>query len=143
MPSCSIDSITCGDGRTPRFAIAGEERRKIDRPHRLRAQDERIVARAIAIDLGLHRQRADAVEAQRRRHVDAAQQQVRGREVARVFERAAQRHDPAAAAVIVPRRPVILGAGTGIGAADRRQADGLVAHQRVRLQSLARARPGS
>ena len=68
----------------------GIERREIDRPHRLGAEHERIVAHAFAVDLRLHRKVAQAIEAGFRLLFDAAVEQVHGREIARVLQRAAQ-----------------------------------------------------
>ena len=61
-----------------------------------------------------------------------------GREIARVLQRAAQGENATRAAVVVPRGPIILLAGAA--AAERRQRDRLIAHQRVRLQTLAQRR---
>ena len=114
------------------------EGREIDRPHRLRAEHDRIVARAFAIDLGFVRERAKTVEAGLRLFLDAAVEQAHGGEVARILQRAAQRHGAAAAAVVVLRRPIVGLANAS--AADRRQRDRLVQHQRVRLQAVAERR---
>ena len=69
---------------------------------------------------------------------DAALEQMDGREIARVLQRAPQGESAPDAAVVVLRRPVIPLAGAA--AADRRQRDRLVADQRVGLQALAQRR---
>ena len=71
--------------------------------------------------------------------VDPAVEQIDGGKVLRVLQRAAQRDDAGRAAVVVLRGPVVLRARVE-AAADRRQRDRLVAHQRVRLQALLQGR---
>ena len=58
------------------------ERRKIERPHRLGAEHERIVPHAFAVDLRLDREVAQAVEAGFRLFFDAAVEQMYGGEIA-------------------------------------------------------------
>ena len=128
-------------GRRP-HAFIGDRRiegGEIDRPHRLGAEHERIVAHAFAVDLRFHRQRAQPVEARFRAVLDAAVEQVHGGEIARVLQRAAQGENAAAAAVVVLRRPVILLAGAApppMGGS----VIGSSLHQRVGLQALAERR---
>src|SRR5262249_1187223 len=101
-------------------------------------QHERIVAQALAIDLGLERELAETDEARLRGVLDGAVEQMHGREVARILERAAQGQDAAVAALVVLRGPVIALAGAA--AADRRERDRLVGDERIRLQALAERR---
>ena len=96
----------------------GIERCEIDRPHRLGAEHERIVAHAFAVDLRLYRKVAQAVEAGFRLLFDPAVEQVHGREIARILKRAAQGQSTARTAIVVLRCPVVLLAG----AARRRSA---------------------
>ena len=73
------------DVRLGPHALVGDRRiegRQIDRPHRLGAEHERIIAHAVAIDLGFHRQRAQPIEARLRRVLDAAVEQMHGRQIA-------------------------------------------------------------
>ena len=79
----------------PFVGDGGIEGREVDRPHRLRAEHERVVAHAFAVDLRFDRERANAVEAALGVVFDAAVEQVDGREILRIFERAAQRDDAA------------------------------------------------
>src|SRR5262245_14864422 len=65
------------------------ERREIDRPYRLSAEYERIVAQAFAMDLRLERKLAQTLEARLRLVRDAAVEQAGGGEVARILERLA------------------------------------------------------
>ncbi len=97
-------------GLRPRAFIGdrGVEGGKIDHANRLGAEHERIIADAVAVELGLDRQRADAVETALGIGVDAAVEEPRGDDVARILQAAPQRVDAARAVVEVPRRPIIL-----------------------------------
>jgi hypothetical protein len=71
--------------RSRAHALVGDrriERRQVDRPHRLGAEHERIIVHAVPIDGELQRQRAQAIEALLRFRLDAAVEQMHGREVA-------------------------------------------------------------
>ena len=117
----------------PLVGDGGVEAGEIDHPQRLRAEHERIVLHALAVDLGFHRELADQFQAAARILVDAAVEQARRDHVLGLLQRAAQRHHAGAAAVIVLRRPVMGG-----DAGDRRQRDAGVLHQRVGLQALVK-----
>src|SRR4051812_26843894 len=84
------------------------ERRKIDRSYRLRAEHERIETQTLAIDLRFLRQLAESIEAGLGSLFDAALEQMYGRQIAGVFQRAAQRERSTSAAVVVLRRPEIF-----------------------------------
>ena len=57
--SIALDGIhDMGRGPQPFIRDRGIERREIDRPHRLGAEHERIVAHAFAVDLRLDRELA-------------------------------------------------------------------------------------
>jgi hypothetical protein len=60
----------------------GVKGRQVDRADRLRAEHERVIAHAVTVDLGLHGQRAKAIKARLRAALDAAVEQVHGRQVA-------------------------------------------------------------
>src|SRR5262245_29484038 len=95
-------------------ALVGDrsvERRQIDRPHRLRAEHEGIVALALAVDLRFDREPAKPVETRLRARLDPAVEQMHRGEVARILERAAEREDASGSAVVVLRGPVISLAG--------------------------------
>ena len=130
-----ICSTTCGVGR---LALIGDRRiepRKVDRPHRLGAEHERIIAFAFRIDAGLDREHADLVEARGRIAGDAAFEQARRRQVLRHLQRAPDRQRAGRAAVVVVRRPVVGVACIAVDAADRRIGDRRVFDQRVGLQA--------
>ena len=114
------------------------ERREVDRPNRLSAEYERIVSQALAVNLRFRRELTKAVETGFGLLLDAAIEQTNGREIAGVLYRLPQGQSAARATVIVLRRPVVLLAGTS--AADGRQGDRLIHHERIGLQTLAQRR---
>jgi hypothetical protein len=109
-----IDHV--GRGSQSFIRDRGIERRKIDRPHRLGAEHERIIPHALPVDLSFHRELADAIEARLRSVFDAAVEQVDGGKIARILQRTPQRQEcRPPPAVIVLRRPVVLLAGAARG----------------------------
>ena len=58
--------------------------------HRLRAENEWIVAKAMGVDFHRGRSRADVVEALSRIGFDTAVEQMRGDEIARIFKSSPQ-----------------------------------------------------
>jgi hypothetical protein len=131
----------------------GVERSEIDHPHRLRAEHERIEANAVGIDLSDHRRRTDVVEALFRISFDAAVEQMGGDNIDRILQPAPHRVDAASGIPGVARRPIVLlarvdqlsgTATTFIGADpwadDRRQCEGLVGNEGVRLETLLQRR---
>ena len=81
---------------------------KIDHMHRLCAQHEWIVAKAMGVDFHRGRSRANVVEALGRIGFDPAVEQMRGDEVARVFKSAPQRQGAHGAVIGIARRPKII-----------------------------------
>ena len=89
----------------------GVEGGEIDQPHRLRAEDERIKAGALLVELRFDGKLADPVEALLRAGVETVRHQLGGGEIAGILERASQRDGAGAAMVVVARAPIIaLGA---------------------------------
>jgi hypothetical protein len=111
-----------GIGRGPRSLIGDGrvERREVDEADRLCAEDEGVVTHALDVELRLEGEFADAIEALLRLVRDATLEETRGDEVLGAFERPAQRHETAPAAVVVLGRPVVLRPGERPRAADRR-----------------------
>src|SRR5216683_1755487 len=133
-PSRSIDSTTWGAGRSPSFAIDGIECSKVDRPHRLGAEHERIVSQTFAINVRFHGKITKAVEAGFGFGFYAAIKEMDSCKVARILQRGPQSKSAPGTAVIILRGPVIA------PAADRRQRDRIVADQRIGLQTLSKCR---
>ena len=137
-PLRSIEVDHMGRRSQPFIGDRRVERREIDRPHRLGAEHERIIPHAFMIDLRFQCELAQTIEARFRLVLDAALEQMRGGEIARILQRPAQGQRAATAAVVILRRPVIL--PERAASLDRRQGDRAVADQRVGLQALAQRR---
>ena len=86
-------------GRRPQPFIGNRriERREIDRPHRLSAEHERIVPHAFPVNLRFHRQITKTIETVLGLLFDAPGEQMNRREIARIFQRAAQGQNAARA----------------------------------------------
>ena len=89
-----------GEASIPRHSISSWKS-----PGRLGAEDEGVIGDAIAVDLRVDGELADAGEALAWVAVDAAVEQVRGDQVLRILEPPPQRGNAAAVAVGVLRRP--------------------------------------
>src|SRR5262245_33378133 len=109
---------------------------KVDRPYRSGTKHERIEPQAFPINLRFHGKVTKAVETGFGFAVDAAVEQMDGCQIARVLQRGTQGESAPGTAVVILRRPVIAVPATP--AADRRQRDGLVADQRIGLETLAK-----
>ena len=82
------------------------ERRKVDEPHSLGTEHERVVAHAFFVELRFHRELADLVEARRSALSSRPDvEQLHGGEILGVFQRAPQCNGARGAAVVVLRRP--------------------------------------
>jgi hypothetical protein len=114
---------------------------KVDHLHRLCAQHEWIVAKAMGVDLHCDRSRADVVEALGRIGFDTAIEQMSGDEVPRIFKSSPQGESAQRAVVGVARSPEIFLSGrTATRSANWRQRHRFVPHQGVRLQPLLQCR---
>ena len=81
------------------------ERRKVDEPHSLGTEHERVVAHAFFVELRFHRELADPVEASLGAVVETGREQLRGGEIPGVFQRTPQCNGARSAALVVLRRP--------------------------------------
>src|SRR5262245_9840461 len=125
-----------GHWSQPLICDRGVEGGEIDRTQRLSAEHKRIIAQAFAINLRLHGKVTKAVETGLGFGFYAALEQMDGCQIARVLQRGTQGENAPGTAVVVLRRPVIAVPATPT--ADRRQRDGLVADQRIGLETLAK-----
>ena len=86
----------------------------LDHAHRLRAEDEGIIAAALLVELRLDAHLADPVEPLLGGILDAIGHQLRGRKIARAFQRTPQRDDAGAAAKDLDDQGLRIDAGIAL-----------------------------
>src|SRR5262249_19680510 len=109
----------------PLICDRGVECGEIDRPHRLSAEHEGIIAQAFVINLRPHGKITKTVETRLGLAFYAAVEQMDGCQIARVFQRVTQGENAPGTAVVVLWGPVI--AVPAAPAADWWQGDRIVA----------------